>query len=37
MPVQRRETQEGAFPNPVNANIIGGEHRHQLGPWLGQT
>jgi len=32
MPEQRRKTQEGAFPDPGNANIIRGEHRHQLGP-----
>jgi hypothetical protein len=43
MPGQRRKSARKAFPNPGNANIIRGEriirgeHRHQLGPWLGQT
>jgi hypothetical protein len=31
MPGQRGKAQEGAFPNPGNANIMRGEHRHQLG------
>jgi hypothetical protein len=37
MPGQRCKSARKAFPNPGNANIIRGEQRHQLGPWLGQT
>ncbi len=37
MPGSSANRQEGAFPPTGKANIMRGEHRHQLGPWLGST
>jgi len=34
MPGSSATRQEGAFPQRGKANIMRGEHRHQLGPWI---